>query len=164
MGFSSLAAEFDIGLNGKVGMQGSILAQACTLSMDSKYQSIDMGVENVARLARTGEGRIKPFSIYLTDCTLEDNLNDSIPWHYLQVTFDGAGDDGLFSVMGSAGGIGLKVTDRLGNSAVPGKAMPYARVDNKNIRLDYQLRLMKNHSELSVGNYSTIIKYRVSYF
>ncbi|MBE4913767.1 type 1 fimbrial protein, partial [Enterobacter cloacae complex sp. P4RS] len=145
------ASEFDIGLNGRVTMQGAILAKACNLAMESKYQAIDMGIESVARLTKMGEGQIRPFSLYLTDCTLEDNQHDKIPWHYLEVTFDGISDDGYFGVSGSAEGISLQITDRFGTKALPGKAMPYIRVDNQNIRLDYELRLRTNHEQIHAG-------------
>lgn len=158
------AAEFDIGLNGRVNLQGAILAKACSLAMKDKYQSIDMSSESIGRLKRTGEGRRKIFSLYLTGCTLVDNSQDDIPWHYLEVSFDGAGDEGLFKIYGNAKGVALQVKDVNGKIATPGKHMPFIRVDNKNIRLDYELVLKTNHDELRVGEYSSIIKYKVSYF
>lgn len=145
-------------------MEGSILANACTLAMESRYQSINMGSENIEKMRRTGQGKRKEFSIYLTECSLEDGLSNSEPWHYLQVTFDGISNNGLFDISGSAGGIALQLTNKYGESAIPGRPMSYVRIDNKSIRLDYVLQLKTTHDHLRVGEYSSVIKYRVSYF
>lgn len=132
--------------------------------MESRYQSIEMGSENIERMKRDGAGRFIPFSLFLTDCSVVTDKYSSRPWTYLQVTFDGAGDDGLFKVKGSTDGVALVITDRHGNTADPGKWMPYVRIDNQNIRLDYTLQLRTTHQEIHVGEYSSIIKFRVSYF
>jgi len=41
------ASEFDIGLNGRVSMQGAIVSKACDIAMESRYQSIEMPDESL---------------------------------------------------------------------------------------------------------------------
>jgi type 1 fimbria pilin len=160
----SHSAEFDIGLNGRVNMQGAILAKACSIEMDSRFQSIDMPFESVASMRKNGQGKLKQFSIYLTDCTLSEEQDKNGAWHYLQVTFDGSGENGLFMVGGSARGVALQITDSRNVVASPGMSMPYVRIDNRNIRLDYIMRLMSTHETLNAGEYSSVIKFRVTYY
>lgn len=158
------ASEFDIGLNGRVSMQGAIVSKACDIAMESRYQSIEMPSESINVLRRAGEGIAQPFSIHLINCTFDNGEPDSAPWQFLQVTFDGADDDGLFKVTGEAGGMALKIASRNGQEIHPGQPQPYTEIAGDDIKLDYELRLKVNKEALKPGDYSSIIKYRIDYF
>ncbi|ELY2742252.1 fimbrial protein [Cronobacter turicensis] len=158
------ASEFDMGLNGRVNMQGSIVSKACDIAMESRYQSVEMPDESVSILRRTGEGIAQPFSIHLVDCTFNTGGADSAPWQFLQVTFDGADDNGLFRVTGEAGGVALKIASKNGEEIRPGQPLPYKEISSDDIKLDYELRLKLNNEALKPGDYSSIIKYRIDYF
>ncbi|ELY3543086.1 type 1 fimbrial protein [Cronobacter turicensis] len=158
------AAEFDIGLNGRVNMQGSIVSKACDIAMESRYQSIEMPDVSISVIKRAGVGIAKPFSIHLVDCTFDNGEADSAPWQFLQVTFDGADDDGLFQVTGEAGGVALEIASKSGEEIRPGQPLPYTEISDDDIKLDYELRLKLNHEALQPGDYSSIIKYRIDYF
>ncbi|ELY3596618.1 fimbrial protein [Cronobacter turicensis] len=158
------ASEFDMGLNGRVSMQGSIVSKACDIAMESRYQSIEMPDESINIIRRTGEGITQPFSIHLVDCTFDNGEADSAPWQFLQVTFDGADDDGLFQVTGDAGGVALEIASKSGEEIRPGQPQPYTEISAGDIKLDYELRLKLNHEALRPGDYSSIIKYRIDYF
>lgn len=161
---SQHAAEFDTGLNGRVNMQGVIFSKACDIALESRYQSIQMPDDTVGHIKRAGQGLTKPFSIHLVDCSFDTGAPGSEPWQFLQVTFDGAGDDGLFQVDGEAGGVALEIAGKNGEQAKPGKPMPYVAISGDDIRLDYELRLKTNHDDLRPGEYSSVIKYRIDYF
>ncbi|MDT3618981.1 fimbrial protein [Cronobacter sakazakii] len=158
------ASEFDIGLNGRVNMQGTIVSKACDIAMESRYQSIEMPDESVNVIKRAGEGVAMPFSIHLVNCTFDTGEPDSAPWQFLQVTFDGADDDGLFKITGEAGGVALAIESKNGKEIHPGQPLPYTEISTEDIKLDYELRLKTTHDELKPGAYSSIIKYRIDYF
>ncbi|EOI3554184.1 fimbrial protein [Cronobacter dublinensis] len=158
------ASEFDLGLTGRVSMQGAIVSKACDIAMESRYQSIKMPDDTVGIMKRTGEGITKPFSIHLVNCTFDNGDPDSAPWHFLQVTFDGANDEGLFAVTGEAQGVALEIASKNGEQIYPGKPQSYTEISTDDIRLDYTLRLKANHEDLRPGGYSSVIKYRIDYF
>ncbi|ELQ6169044.1 type 1 fimbrial protein [Cronobacter dublinensis] len=151
-------------MTGRVSMQGAIVSQACDIAMESRYQSIKMPDDTVSIMKRTGEGLTKPFSIHLVNCTFDNGETESAPWRFLQVTFDGANDDGLFNVTGEAKGVALEIATKQGEQVYPGKPQPYTEISTDDIRLDYTLRLKANHEDLRPGDYSSVIKYRIDYF
>lgn len=132
--------------------------------MESRYQSIEMPDESVNVIKRAGEGVAMPFSIHLVNCTFDTGEPDSAPWQFLQVTFDGADDDGLFKITGEAGGVALAIESKNGKEIHPGQPLPYTEISTEDIKLDYELRLKTTHDELKPGAYSSIIKYRIDYF
>ncbi|EPN9528029.1 fimbrial protein [Cronobacter malonaticus] len=158
------ASEFDMGLNGRVSMQGAIVSKACDIAMESRYQSIEMPDESINVIRRAGESIAQPFSIHLVNCTFDTGEPDSAPWRFLQVTFDGAGDDGLFKITGEAEGVALEIASKDGEELHPGQPQPYTEIAGDDIKLDYELRLKLNKDALKPGDYSSIIKYRIDYF
>ncbi|EPN9365158.1 type 1 fimbrial protein [Cronobacter muytjensii] len=161
---SPQASEFDTGLNGRVSMQGSIVSRACDIAMKSRYQSIEMPAASMNVLKRAGESIAQPFSIHLVNCTFDTGEPDDAPWQFLQVTFDGADNDGLFQVTGEAGGVALEIASKNGDEIHPGQPLPYTEISGDDIKLDYELRLKANDNALRPGEYSSVIKYRIDYF
>ncbi|MDI7383826.1 fimbrial protein [Cronobacter dublinensis] len=159
-----LTSEFDIGLTGRVSMQGSIVSKACDIAMESRYQSIEMPAASMNVLKRMGEGAAQPFSIHLVNCTFDTGEPGSAPWQFLQVTFDGADDDGLFQVTGEAGGVALEIASKNGEEIHPGQPLPYTEISGDDIKIDYELRLKIDRGVLRPGEYSSVIKYRIDYF
>ncbi|WP_312983808.1 fimbrial protein [Atlantibacter sp.] len=156
------ASEFDLGLTGRLNMQGSILSSACDITTGDGWQAIELDSETRSHMKRIGEGEPKPFTIHLRNCSLAVS-EEHAPWQYLRVTFDGADNHGLFKVQG-AGGVALQLVDQNGKEITPGKAVPYRTEASDDIRLDYQVRLKSTMGNLLVGSYQTTIKYRVEYF
>ncbi|ELZ8931498.1 type 1 fimbrial protein [Cronobacter dublinensis] len=157
-------SEFDIGLTGRVSMQGSIVSKACDIAMESRYQSIEMPSASMNMLKRSGEGVAQPFSIHLVNCTFDTGESGSAPWQFLQVTFDGADDNGLFQVTGEANGMALEIASKNGDKIYPGQPLSYSEIATDDIQLDYELRLRVNRETLRPGDYSSVIKYRIDYF
>ncbi|EOW6719776.1 fimbrial protein [Cronobacter dublinensis] len=158
------ASEFDIGLNGRVSMQGSIVSKACDIAMESRYQSIEMPAASMNVLKRMGDSASQPFSIHLVNCTFDTGEPESAPWQFLQVTFDGADEDGLFQVTGEAGGVALEIASKNGGEIHPGQPLPYTEIATDDIKLDYELRLKIDSNDLKPGDYTSVIKYRINYF
>ncbi|NCH70215.1 type 1 fimbrial protein [Cronobacter dublinensis] len=145
-------------------MQGSIVSKACDIAMESRYQSVEMPAASMNVLKRAGESITQPFSIHLVNCTFDTGEPDGAPWQFLQVTFDGADDDGLFQVTGEAGGVALEIASKNGDAIHPGQPLSYIEISGDDIKLDYQLRLKINNDTLRPGAYTTVVKYRIDYF
>lgn len=157
------ASEFDIGLNGRVTMQGAIFSSACDIDTGDGYQTVAMGSESRSRMRRVGEGEPRSFSVTLKHCSLADTDKPE-PWQYLQVTFDGEEEDGMFKVSGAASGVALELTNKSGDIIRPGEKVPYQLITTDDIRLDYQLKLKTTMRNIVVGNYQAMLRYRVDYF
>lgn len=159
--FSAHAASGVAGW-GRVNMQGSIIDTACAIAVDSREQSIDMGVIPVADIVRDGQGRSQSFSINLIDCVLERPGNES--WRQFQVTFDGDAEGALFGVKGDVSGVALRIIDNLGNIATPGKALPFIDIIPGGRELSYSLKLVANNHAVKSGDYFSSIRFKLDYF
>ncbi|AMG98900.1 MAG: fimbrial protein [Enterobacter asburiae] len=147
---------------GRVNMQGSIIDTACAIAVDSREQSIDMGVIPVADIIRVGEGRSKSFSLVLVDCLLERPGKED--WKKFQVTFDGDPEGNLFGIRGGASGVGLQITDSQGYVATPGETLPFVNITPGSMRLNYSLKLVANNHALKSGDYFSSIRFKLDYF
>jgi type 1 fimbria pilin len=143
-------------------MQGGIVDTACAIAVDDREQNIDLGVIPVGDIIRDGQGRSKPFSIDLINCVLERPGKEG--WKQFQVTFEGDGDGRLFGVRGGASGVGLQISDNLGNIVSPGKALPFVDIIPGSMRLNYSLKLVANNHALTSGDYFSSIRFKLDYF
>ncbi len=158
----SVLADEHIAGWGRVNMQGSIIDTACAIAVDSREQTIDMGVLPLSDIIRDGQGRSQPFSIDLVNCINERPGKES--WKKFQVTFDGEANGGLFGVNGNASGVALKIIDTQGNVAMPGKAMPPIDIVTGDSQLNYTMRLVANNQALKAGDYLSSIRFKLDYF
>ncbi|CAI1540145.1 fimbrial protein [Serratia proteamaculans] len=147
---------------GRLSMQGSIIDTACAIAVDSREQSIDMGVIPLADIIRDGQGHSKPFSIDLINCVLDHP--GKADWKHFQVTFDGDPEGDLFGVRGGASGVGLQISDSQGNIVSPGKALPLVDIIPGAMQLNYSLKLVANNHTLKSGDYFSSIRFKVDYF
>ncbi|ERK07678.1 fimbrial protein [Serratia fonticola] len=159
--FSALAAG-DIAGWGRVNMQGAIIDTACAIAVDSREQTIDMGVLPLSDIIRGGQGRSQYFSIDLVNCITERPGKES--WKKFQVTFDGEPNGELFEVNGDASGVALQIVDTQGNVVTPGKAMPSMDIIPAGNQLNYAMRLVPNSKALKSGYYSSSIRFKLDYF
>lgn len=149
--------------NGRVNMNGSIVASACALAVDSVDQHIDLGSLAVNVIARDGQGPEKPFHLSLENC--EIFRPDSWSFNTVRVTFDGLRDDvpHLIKLFGHAQGVGLLIRDNQGNKIFPGKTLTALPLDNGVMTLNYTLSLEKNNEKLLPGGYRAGIRFKVEY-
>ncbi|AQT55473.1 pilin (plasmid) [Serratia marcescens] len=149
---------------GRVNMQGDIIDTACAIDVNSRDQTIDIGVVPLVDIVRDGQGRAKSFFINLVNCQIERSDDKLSDWKQFHVTFDGETEGELFGVRGEASGVALQIADRLGNIALPGEPMPLEHIAAGNMQLSYSLRLMANNRALKAGNYSSSIRFKLDYF
>ncbi|EKS6735997.1 fimbrial protein [Enterobacter ludwigii] len=149
---------------GVINMQGAIIDTACAIAVESRDQSINMGVAPLSEIVRDGHGKLKPFSIELINCIMKRQDETKNDWRQFQVTFDGDADGKLFGVRGEASGVALQITDKHGNIAVPGQPLPHEDIAPGNMKLDYQLRLVANQHALKAGDFFSVVRFKLDYF
>ncbi|MGL1812367.1 UNVERIFIED_CONTAM: type 1 fimbrial protein [Serratia marcescens] len=149
---------------GRVNMQGAIIDTACAISVESRYQTVDMDIVPIADIIRDGQSQIKNFSIELVNCTLERANNKFPNWKQFQVTFDGDAEGGLFGMRGEASGIALQITDAAGNIAMPGHPLPRGDIIPGDMRLSYALKLVANNHAPKAGDYFSAVRFKLDYF
>ncbi|MGL4958400.1 MAG: fimbrial protein [Plesiomonas sp.] len=147
---------------GKVNMQGEIISTACSISVESVDQTINMGVTSISDIVRNGQSSRQPFSIRLVNCVLEKPNGDD--WKSFQITFDGNVENKSFGVYGSTSGVALKITDYIGNVATPGIPMPLTELLHESNTLDYSMILVSDGHRLAPGSYSSSIRFKIDYF
>jgi len=149
---------------GDVDIQGSIISAACTIDIDSRDQSIDMGTIPIGEITRNGRSVAKPFSIRLTNCVLRTADAGLSNGQYFKVTFDGRRDGELIGIDGEVKGIALQVSDDLGNVARPGIPLPSVMLTSNEKILNYSLYLVPNYQDFRSGEYRTTVRFKMDYY
>lgn len=150
--------------HGRVSVRGRIIETPCSIDMQSRDQSIDLGVTPTGVIARDGHSEGQPFNIRLVNCQLE-RLKPGLPdWRYFQITFSGNNRDELFVLDGIEHGVGLQVTDAEGNIAHPDKPLPIGELSPGSMQLNYNLRLVGNHHSLRTGDFHSSVRFRMDYY
>lgn len=149
---------------GQVNMQGAIIDTACAIAVESRDQTIDMGVVPLSDIRRDGYGKSRPVAIHLVNCVI-DRTDAKLPdWKQFQVTFDGDAEGELFGVQGEASGVALKISDKAGNIATPGNPLPLRDLISTSMQLNYTLKLVSNSHTLKSGDYFSSIRFKLDYF
>lgn len=149
---------------GEVTMEGSIIATACAIEMNSRDQVIEMATVPVSKIARDGRGIAKPFTIHLINCILH-RTDPALPdWQTFRATFDGTPDGQLLGVEGDARGVGLQIKDHQGNIALPGVPLPAAELSSGNKALQYTMNLVPNQQVLRAGEYRSTVRFKMDYY
>lgn len=158
------AEYLDAGLEGRVRMAGEIHNSACDIDLKNPFQIIEMSTDTVSQILRTGYGNTQFFSIYLTGCPGSVNGQGNKTENFLRLAFDGPSDNGLLQVLGGVKGVGLQILDNNDVPLVPGTlSSPYV-IESNDMRMDYKIRLKYNREDFKLGDYTSIIRYKIDYF
>lgn len=150
---------------GRVNLQGSIIEAACTIVMADRFQTIDISYLPIAELIQQSPKAGSTFSINLEGCSLQSEGLPPKQWSHFQITFDGHSDDGsLFNLTGNAQGVGLEISDKHGNIAIPGEPLPADELIPGPMELKFLLNLKGNGLEIKPGEYHSVIRFKVDYF
>lgn len=161
--FTSQAANVAQGW-GRVNMQGAIIDTACAIAIESRDQTIDLGIVPMADIIREGHGRSKPFTIELVNCELKREGNKLPDWKHFQVTFDGDTEGVLFGVQGDASGVALQINESSGKVAIPGTPLSLGNITPGAMQLNYTMKLVANNHALKAGDYFSSIRFKLDYF
>jgi len=165
------------GMHGEMTVQGSLTEPACVLAMESKDQSIDLGITSRVSLNRIGN-RTDPVTVHfqLKDCGVVGNSprDDShggnitfLPGQLVSyVTVSGVASDSnkyLMKVSGSAGGVGLRLEDYKHRQLIPGEHSEPLIMSQGNTDLVMYAMLERIPEELIEGEYHTTINLNLTY-
>ncbi|HAX5018215.1 type 1 fimbrial protein [Escherichia coli] len=151
--------------HGRTSFKGQVIAPACTLAMEDRYQAVDMGAIPLRTLQSTPVGPEKKFRLRLRNCELAGTGKHVYTASRIRVTFDGSQGEtpDKFSLAGQAEGIYLQITDNQGYVARAGKAMPPLLLNGNEEELSYTLRVVRNGYPLKAGDYYAILRFKVDY-
>ncbi|MFC0228828.1 fimbrial protein [Serratia aquatilis] len=149
---------------GDINLSGSIIDVPCSIDVDSRNQTLDMGLLPATQIIREGQGGEHAFTIKLVNCLLF-RVNEQLPeWRYFQITFDGLNDNGKFGIIGNAAGVALQISDNQGRIAVPGVPLPTGQLSSGEMSLHYSARLVSNSRQLHTGEYSSLVSFKMDYY
>ena len=164
---ADLWGESDVWWHGRANFKGEVISPACTITMDSAYQSINLEGLPVRELQQVSFGPEKIFHIKLSNCELSDKrlLGDIYSNTKLSLSFDGleGATPNQFSIVGSAQGVDLQVIDSKGKEVEVNKKMPPILLYGNEQKIQYSLRIAKNNQPLKAGDYHATIMFSVNY-
>lgn len=153
--------------HGRANFSGQVIAPACSLAMEDRYQSIDMGSTPVRDLQNTLLGAEKKIELLLRDCELsgESSTAKTFTGTRVRLTFEGVRGNtpDEFSLSGQASGVNLQIRDVQGYSAYSGKPMPPQLLTGNEQGLIYSLRLVRNGEPLKAGDYHVALRFKIDY-
>lgn len=156
-------------LRGLTTLSGAVHASACTIALESQYQTLNLNEQSLLAL-KDGASSVYPFSIHLENCSLPQGQN-SDPALYIRFEGTQGSHSDLFQLSGHAQGIGIKIRDAFDQTLYPGKklSMHYKKQPDVNhsghyfTQLDYIVELLPDGTPLQSGEYHAILKFFMSY-
>lgn len=155
----------DAFLSGQASFSGQVISATCSLAMEDRFQSIDMGTTPIRDLQGTSQGTEKDFYLRLVNCDLGSRGGKFFTGYNIRLTFDGlrGKEPEGFYLSGKERGVSLQIRDSQGNFAVPGKVMPPQVLKGNDPGLKYHLRLVRNGEPLQSGDYYAVLRFKIDY-
>ena len=153
-------AQFDI-QKGAVGMNGEILESACSIDINSLYQTIDMGNIPVSSILNNQDNSGVEFEIKLVDCRWGSETQNKLT--SIDISFTGNNDKNHFLVEGDAEGIYLGLESLTGHKIFPGEVLMLENDFSHEHRSKYKLKLLPNGEQIKTGSFDTLIQFNISY-
>lgn len=163
------------GANGVLQVRGALSESACRLEMTSAWQEINLGTTTTGRLRQVGDrGTPVTVQLKLQDCisgparTLDErsgNLRWSPGQPAVTVRFIAPADINnpeLIQVQG-AGGLALRVTDKLGRDIRLGSRGASLLLTPGNNQLTYTITPERTRAPLQAGSYRAQVNFGLSY-
>lgn len=150
--------------HGESSLFGGIVDTPCTINTDSKDQTIDMGAIPINRLIQFGKSEPIPFNINLINCRWEQNATIKEEWRNFNIAFIAPSKDDYFTVNGNAKGIKLSIYDYMKNKVIPGNILNLQEINSRDIKLKFNLYLVRDDEKLETGIFHTIVSFRISYY
>ncbi|MEX9975955.1 fimbrial protein [Providencia rettgeri] len=163
------------GSNGQLYVFGSLTESPCRITMNSLYQSIDMGNIETADLSKVGKtGRPVPFHIELLDCietstALQDIKTDRLVWsneqpgikmRFLAPTVPFYPQ--LVKVVGVQG-IGLQLSDDAGQVLLLGESSVPRLLSPGQDSLSFFITPIRIADNMQAGAYHALISFELIY-
>ncbi|WP_369309450.1 fimbrial protein [Providencia rettgeri] len=174
--FYNTTGNWDVeGANGKIFVYGSLTESACHLSMDSAFQSVDLGNVGTASLKAVGaQGNKTPINIELLDCietptALRNDKSGNVTWSTSQpgmkirfIAPVAPFRPNIATVEGITG-LGLQITTPKGKEIDFGEySEPQLISYGQNI-LTYYVAPVRIAEKLQAGAYRSVISFQITY-
>lgn len=174
--FHNATGNWDVeGANGKIFIYGSLTESACHLSMDSAFQSVDLGNIETASLKTIGaQGHKTPINIELLDCieiptVLKNNKSGNVTWSISQpgmkirfITPVVHFRQNIARVEG-VNGLGLQITNPKGKEIAFGQYSEPELISTGQNILTYYVAPVRIAEKLQVGAYLGVISFQIMY-
>lgn len=161
------SVEAALHLRGKASLYGEVLASACSIALNDRYQSVALG-ELPLRELRSGNGQTEQdLIIHLENClTTGQAMMDRKTDPAIRVRFEGlrGNQPGQFRTQGGATGVALQLTDERRERVHPGEYLPavYQKAYNQQV-LKYHVALVPDGDDLSGGHYYAALRFSIHY-
>ncbi|EFM0752301.1 fimbrial protein [Citrobacter sedlakii] len=161
------SVEAGIRLHGQATLYGEVLASACSIALNDRYQSVAMG-ELPLRDLQSGSGQtVRDLVIRLDNClTSGQALMDRKTDPAIRVRFEGlrGSQPGLFRTLGEATGVALQLSDERREIVYPGEYLPavYQKAYNQQV-LKYRIALVPDGGVLTGGDFSAALRFTLHY-
>ncbi|EBS3707169.1 type 1 fimbrial protein [Salmonella enterica subsp. enterica serovar Hull] len=161
------SVEAGLRLYGHATMYGEVLASACSIALNDRYQSVAMGALPLRELQSGREGISKEIIIHLENCqTSGYGSIDKETDPAIRVRFDGLRGNlpGLFRTQGEAKGVALQLSDERREIVFPGEYLPaiYQKAYNQQV-LKYRISVVPDGERLAGGSYSAALRFSINY-
>lgn len=154
-------------LNGQATLYGEVLASACSIALNDRYQSVAMGELPLRDLKSGRGGGTHDVVIHLENCLTSGRgymVQDADPT--TRVRFEGlrGRQPGLFRTLGTARGVALQLSDERREPVMPGEYLPavYQKAYNQQV-LKYRVALVPDGERLAGGDYSATLRFSINY-
>lgn len=174
--FYNTTGNWDVeGANGKIFVYGSLTESACHLSMDSAFQSVDLGNIETASLKTIGaQGHKTLVNIELLDCieiptVLRNNKSGNVTWSLSQpgmkirfITPVVPFRPNIARVEG-VNGLGLQITNPKGKEIAFGEYSEPELISTGQNILTYYVAPVRIAEKLQAGAYRSVISFQITY-
>ncbi|EAO1992400.1 type 1 fimbrial protein [Salmonella enterica] len=161
------AGSWALSLNGRTAMSGEVLASACTIALNDRFQTVSMGDLTLREFHRGGERPTRDLIIHLDNCLtsgMKGMLRKVDP--PVRVRFDGilGHEPWMFRTQGSATGVALMLRDERQEVVFPGEYLPaqYQKAYNQQV-LKYHIELVPDGKQITAGDYSAALRFNIDY-
>ncbi|EDP9872202.1 type 1 fimbrial protein [Salmonella enterica subsp. enterica serovar Gaminara] len=154
-------------LHGQATLYGEVLASACSIALNDRYQSVAMGEFPLRELLSGQGGAARDMVIRLDNCRASgQGTVEPVTDPAIRVRFDGlrGSQPGLFRTLGEATGVALQLSDERREPVIPGEYQPavYQKAHNQQV-LKYRIVLVPDGGQLAGGNYSAALRFSINY-
>ncbi|ECP2052829.1 type 1 fimbrial protein [Salmonella enterica] len=161
------SVEAGLRLHGQTTLYGEVVASACSIALNDRYQSVAMGELPLRDLKSGRGGAAHDVVIHLENCLTSGwgyMVQDTDP--AIRVRFEGlhGSQPGLFRTLGTARGVALQLSDDRREPVMPGEYLPvvYQKAYNQQV-LKYRVALVPDGERLAGGDYSATLRFSINY-
>ncbi|MEW5494368.1 fimbrial protein [Enterobacter cloacae] len=160
LGITSVAHAANQG-SGQVTFSGSIIDAPCSISPESVDQTVELGQVSNSLLKKGGKSTMKPFTIQLENCEIEEGKNK------VSVTFTGVESEdleGMLDINGSASGAAVAIADKAGKLLKLGESSQAVDVAEGSTKLTFNAYLQGvGTSDVVPGDFTSVAEFQMAY-